>query len=290
MVDRLASQNSRHEKFTMSRCKLKFFGASGDNSASEQLEHVLPSSSVDLQNLQSAKPKVKQSKEDTSSYSLTRNDAKRRLFPKLPLAVARKVRYTKAPPFVLQNRRQETAKIQDQEPKYPDNTSTMAMQLTITTERESASLVRFLIHNTMPYAVRSLLCFVREKGTVADYFNSELCREVFCRIGRPSLPFLENVYRHRVAIMSYYRKIGMYPNIGRRTDYCLACDKTGGRCDCPTLDVSFHLFCRKQCDVGEYLCKCKDWVSPWTHLCYDFFFCDICEKSYKDSSRYKPYP
>ena len=100
MVDRLASQNSRHEKF-MSRSKLKFFGAGGDNSASEQLDHVLPSSSVDFQNLQSAKPKVKQSKEDTSSDSLTRNNAKRRLFPKLPLAVARKVWYNKAPPFVL---------------------------------------------------------------------------------------------------------------------------------------------------------------------------------------------
>ena len=243
---------------------------------------------MDLEKQQSAEPKIKQSKEDTSSDSLTRNDAKRCLFTKPALAVARKVRYTKAPPFALQNRRQETDKIQD--PKYPDNTSTMARQLTFTTEMESASLVRLLIHNTMPYTVRSLLCFVREKGTVAEYFNSELCREVFCRSGRPSLPFLENVYRHRVVIMSYYRKLGMYPNIGRRTDYCLACNKTGGRCDCPTLDGSFHLFCRKQCDVGEYLCKCKDWVSPWTHLCYDFYFCDICKKSYKDSSRYKPYP
>jgi hypothetical protein len=159
----------RHEKFR-SRSKLKFFG--GDNIASEQLDHVLPSSSVGLEKQQSAKPKVKQSKEDTSSDSLTRNNAKRRLFPKPALVIARKVRNTKAPPFTLQNRHQETAKIQ--EPKYPDNTSTMAMQLTFTTERESASLVRFLIHNTIPYAVRSLLCFVREKGTVADYFNAEL--------------------------------------------------------------------------------------------------------------------
>ena len=78
-------------------------------SASEQLDHVLPSSSVDLENLQSAKPEVKQSKEDTSLDSLTRNDAKRRLFPKakLALAVARKVRYTKAPPIALQNRRED---------------------------------------------------------------------------------------------------------------------------------------------------------------------------------------
>lgn len=155
---------------------------------------------------------------------------------------------------------------------------------TCSTEKGNASLVRFLIHNTMPYAVRSLICFVHKGKTVADYFISKLCQQVF---GAVSLPFLESVYSHKVEIMSYYRKLRMYPNIGRRTDHCLACNKTGGGCECPTLDVSFHLFCRKKCDVSEFVCKCKVWIIPATQVCYDFFFCDVCAKYYKDSSQYK---
>ena len=131
-------------------------------------------------------------------------------------------------------------------------------------ERASASLVRFLIQNL--WVKRELLLIILILSCAEKYFVKLVypftlprkCPQLSCR-----------------------------NHIGRRTDYCSACNKTGGR-DCPTLDVSFHLFCRKQCDVGEYLCKRKDWVSPRTHLCYDFF-CDICEKSYKDSSRYKRY-
>jgi hypothetical protein len=144
-------------------------------------------------------------------------------------------------------------------------------------------LIRFLVHSTSSYAVRSLLCFIRERSkSVEDYHNSPLCREVF---GPVSLYFLEQVWQYRIAIMSYYRKLGMYPHIGKRADKCLACDEKGGRCTCAALDPSVFLFVKQSCNVDRFQCKCKNWPIL-SHICYDFFFCKKCAQVYKDAPTY----
>lgn len=155
-----------------------------------------------------------------------------------------------------------------------------------TSKKGQAAIVRFLIHNTTAYGVRSLLCFLNENknASVVNYFNARLCQDIF---GLVSIAFLEAVYHHRVTLMSFYRKLVLHPKIGaRRTNHCLACDKTDGKCDCPTLDISFHLFCRKPCEVTTFNCKkCMNWVIP-SHLCYDFFFCTICSEHFKETPVY----
>ena len=98
-------------------------------------------------------------------------------------------------------------------------TSSMSVATVSTPELEC---IRFLIHNTSSYAIKSLLCFVNEGKSVEDYHNSILCRQVF---GPVSLSFLEQVWQHRVVTMSYRRKLGMYPHIGKRVDKCLACQE-----------------------------------------------------------------
>ena len=145
-------------------------------------------------------------------------------------------------------------------------------------------LIRFLVHSTTSYAVRSLLSFLSERSkSVEDYHNSPLCREVF---GHVSLHFLEQVWHYRIEIMSYYRKLGMYPHIGKRVDICLACDKKGGRCKCPALDPSVFLFVKQSCNVNRFQCdKCKNWP-VLSHICYDFFFCKKCDQVYKDAPTY----
>lgn len=148
-------------------------------------------------------------------------------------------------------------------------------------------LFRFLIHNTSAYRVRSLLCFICEKGkSVQDYHNSTLCRDVFGPVG---LGFLEQVFEHRIPLMTYYRqyqRLGIFPFIERRVNNCLACTEKDGRCKCPALDVSVFLFCRVSCDAEHYDCRiCKNWTVR-SHLCYDFFFCEICEGSFKEAPTY----
>ena len=76
----------------------------------------------------------------------------------------------------------------------------------------SADTLRFLLHNcTSSYNVCSLLWFVKKGGSVKEVLYGKVCKDVF---GEVSLSFLQEVYQHRITIMSYYRRLGCYPNVG----------------------------------------------------------------------------
>ena len=234
-----------------------------------------------------ASPSSSTSDENTSTSVLTTDEVKRCLFAEKPKDEKNESvhRFAKPTENTLQQVRQKN-KMPIQMPinniisvhhytSFYDNKTNVG--------EWSAETLRFLIHNTYSYSVRSLLCFVREKGSVSEYHCTAIGKDVF---GKVPLSFLEDVYRHRIPIMSFYRRLGCYPYVGeKRVKTCMACDEAGDNCGCPALDTSFYLFCRRPCSKSVFECnKCKNWtVSP--HLCFDFFFCEKCDEYYTGSTK-----
>ena len=229
---------------------------------------------------------------EPSVISLTKAKVKKCLFSRTQL---RENQFRFIKPFQLAmhqgNKKNSKNKYAEKEPNDVGTSAYRYMSLDIGNQEDSnkdlsANTLRFLIHNTCAYSVRSLLCFVQERDvSVREYHSTKLCKEVF---GEVSLPFLEDVYRHRVTLMSYYRRLGIYPKVvGNRRKICMACEKTGEKCKCPELDSSFYLFCRQSCPTG-FDCKCKNWTVP-PHVCLDFFFCKTCDQYY-ESTKLKSYP
>lgn len=242
----------------------------------------------------------------TSSTSLTqKNEAKRCLFGKnvnkrkfrstKPTQNSylfgknvnkRNCRFIKPTEFTMQ--RQQRRKGNNKEERKPNTISAHRYDPFKTNGNHSigewsADTLRFLIHNcTGSYNVCSLLWFVKKGGSIIDYYNSKVCKDVF---GEVSLSFLQEVYHHRVPIMSYYRRLGCYPNVGvAMLKTCIACDEVGKNCQCPALGTSFNLFCRQPCSTTEFDCKCKNW-STSAHMCFDSFSCAICDEYYKSTSQ-----
>ena len=233
--------------------------------------------------------------------------AKRRLFSNDPLSTVAKTSPGEKTHIIFmkpQHFPSQKGDISQQFPKHDENVSRSDGEFPISKGKsrihvdvtsitgcslQQQELFRFLVHNTTSYAVRSVLCFVNEGSkTIEDYnHNSFLCRDVF---GQVSLPFLEQVWQHRITIMSYFRKLGMYPHIGKRVDNCLACREKGGKCKCPALDQSVYLLCKQSCNVDKFTCnKCRHWPAR-LHICIDFFFCPKCEQDYKEAPKYmNPY-
>ena len=99
-------------------------------------------------------------------------------------------------------------------------------------EKESRESLGFLVHNTNLYMVRSSLVYLQQHPNppISDYYHTKLREDVF---GNVSLSFLKNIYVKRCKLLSYYRRLGCYPNEGgKRVDTCLACSKKNGKYDC----------------------------------------------------------
>lgn len=278
------------------------FGGSGNHGILSSPAKA--SSSIDFSNKNTSISEGANRKYSESNQSVSIEVAKRRLFTEATRRKSVKERrlFARATPFTTQGRSnsQKSRKIFTISEKLHnlekmankictdhyirDDTSQIEIE---SSEEWSAPTLRFLIHNTCSYSVRSLLSFVEQKGSVAEYHKLESCKEVF---GPVSLSFLEEVYKHKIPIMSFYNKKGRYPD-GDRVEKCIACNKTGGKCECPALDTSIYLFCRQPCVKDKFDCdKCKKWIQISTHLCYDFFFCEICDEEFKSSQKHKPYP
>ena len=149
-------------------------------------------------------------------------------------------------------------------------------------EKESREWLRFLVHNTNSYMVRSLLVYLKQhpNRSISDYYHTKLREDVF---GNVSLSSLKNVYVKRCKLLSYYRRLGCYPNEGgRKVDTCLACDKKNGKCDCPKTSPSFYVYCRYHCHLTFDCNKCKKTsTGNRFHDCFDFFFCKTCDEYYR---------
>ena len=109
-------------------------------------------------------------------------------------------------------------------------------------DHESLEWLRFLVHNTNSYCVRSLLIYLKQ---------------------HPSR-----------SINDYYQ--------GRRIGTCLACGKKDGKCDCPKISPSFYVYCRYHCPFKFDCNKCKKTSAKKNfHDRFDFFFCKTCDKYYR---------
>ena len=149
-------------------------------------------------------------------------------------------------------------------------------------ENESLEWLRFLVHNTNSYSLRSLLIYLKQhpSRSINDYYHTKLREDVF---GTISLSFLKNVYVKRHKLLSYYKRLGYFPNEGgRRVGTCLACGKKGGKCDCPKISQSFYVYCRYHCPLKFGCNKCKKTSAKKNfHDCFDFFFCKTCDEYYR---------
>ena len=183
-----------------------------------------------------------------------------------------------------EKRKQKTSEIKSRKPgKKKKHSIKRNLHKSFAFERKDArEWLRYLAHNTNSYKVRSLLVFLKQhlNRSIADYYYTKLREDVY---GHISLSFLEHVYEKRVELLSYFQKRGCYPyEDGKRPDYCLACDKKGGKCVCVKIPPSFYVFCRYRCPAKYDCAKCKKRKDDMSfHNCYDFFFCKKCDEYYR---------
>ena len=149
-------------------------------------------------------------------------------------------------------------------------------------EKESRESLRFLVHNTNLYMVHSLLVYLQQhpNPSISDYYHTKLPEDVF---GDVSLSFLRNIHVKRCKLLSYYRRLGCYPNEGgKRLDTCLACNKKNGKCDCQKTLPSFYVYCRYHCPLMFDCNKCKKTSADKNfHDCFVFYFCKACDEYYR---------
>lgn len=150
--------------------------------------------------------------------------------------------------------------------------------------------LRFLAYNTSADGIWFFLVAIKRlKYSLAQFQKSRICRVMF---GEITISTLQDIYLHRMYLMSYYRMSRHYPYPNKEIiEKCLACNATKcGSCECPVLSKSFYVFCRRQCSSKWNCKKCLGFDFTPSHVCFDFFHCERCHEDYLSKSRHKSYP
>lgn len=152
----------------------------------------------------------------------------------------------------------------------------------------SEEKLRYLVHNTTADGVRFLLVFLKRKGSLEEFYRTELCKTV---LGNMPYSTIADIFLCRKYLTSFYRMSRYYPYPDKEMiSNCLACDVIQkGQCSCPVLSKAFYVFCRQKCSSDLNCRKCVQFDHRLAH-CFDFFHCQRCDAQYKASSRHQPYP
>ena len=140
--------------------------------------------------------------------------------------------------------------------------------------------LRFLAHNTSADGIWFFLVAIKRlKYSLAQFQKSRICRVMF---GEITISTLQDIYLHRMYLMSYYRMSRHYPYPNKEIiEKCLACNATKcGSCECPVLSKSFYVFCRRQCSSKWNCKKCLGFDFTPSHVYFDFFHCERCHEDY----------